>query len=62
MTFLFTAPGWAAGYGPPVVGSTGQFLLKDLGLLAGARLLLAKPAPELDTVTLGGGAGRRPSR
>lgn len=61
MTFLFTTPGWAAGHGPPVVGSTGQFLLKDLGLLAGALLLLAKPAPERDPEALGRG-GERTSR
>lgn len=41
VTFLFTTPGWEAGYGAPVVGRTGQFLLKDLGLMAGALLLLA---------------------
>jgi len=44
VTFLFTTPGWEAGYGAPVVGSIGQFLLKDLGLMAGALLLLARPA------------------
>lgn len=39
-TFLFTTPAWQAGYPAPVVGGSGQFLLKDLGLLAGAVLLL----------------------
>jgi len=42
VTFLFTTPGWEAGYGAPVVGRMRQFLLKDLGLMAGALLLLAQ--------------------
>ncbi len=41
LSFLFTTPGWEAEYGAPVVGRIGQFLLKDLGLMAGALLLLA---------------------
>ena len=46
-TFLFTTPGWQAEYGAPVVGGAGQFLLKDLGLAAGALLLLARPTTVL---------------
>ncbi len=46
-TFLFTTPGWEAEYGAPVVSGVGQFLLKDLGLMAGALLLLARPAMAL---------------
>ena len=41
-TFLFSTPGWAPGLGFPFVAGTGQFLLKDLGLLAGAVVLMAK--------------------
>ncbi|KAB8191713.1 DUF417 family protein [Lysobacter maris] len=47
-SFLFSTPGWAPGHGFPFVAGTGQFLLKDLGLLAGALLLLAgRPSGEL---------------
>ncbi|HEY5805442.1 MAG TPA: DUF417 family protein [Lysobacter sp.] len=42
-SFLFTLPGWQAGFGFPFVGGTGQFLLKDLLLLAGALLLMSPP-------------------
>ncbi len=55
MTFLFTTPGWVASYGAPVVGSTGQFLLKDLGLMAGAALLLAHAMAAPATAREGGG-------
>lgn len=35
LSFFFTAPGiWQDGYGFPALGSTGQFLAKDVGLLA----------------------------
>ncbi|MBU1347869.1 MAG: DUF417 family protein [Alphaproteobacteria bacterium] len=35
LSFFFTAPGIVAdGYGFPALGSTGQFLAKDVGLLA----------------------------
>lgn len=44
-TFLVTTPGWQDGYGFPFVGGTGQFLLKDLLLLAGALILLCMPPP-----------------
>lgn len=44
-SFLFTTPGWAPGHGFPYVAGTGQFLLKDLGLLAGALLLLVAAVP-----------------
>jgi uncharacterized membrane protein YkgB len=43
-SFLFSTPGWAPGHGFPFVAGTGQFLLKDLGLLAGAVVLLATAA------------------
>ncbi|GAB3340633.1 DUF417 family protein [Marilutibacter aestuarii] len=39
--FLFSTPAWAPGHGFPYVAGSGQFLLKDLGLLAGALVLLA---------------------
>ncbi|HEY5802278.1 MAG TPA: DUF417 family protein [Lysobacter sp.] len=42
-TFLFTLPGWQADLGFPFVGGTGQFLLKDLLLLAGALVLMSPP-------------------
>ncbi len=49
-TFLFTTPGWQPGYGAPFVGGTGQFLLKDLGLLAGALVLLANTTGRADAL------------
>ncbi|MBB1060872.1 DUF417 family protein [Marilutibacter spongiae] len=39
--FLFSTPAWAPGHGFPYVAGSGQFLLKDLGLLAGALVLVA---------------------
>ncbi|MGQ0641767.1 MAG: DUF417 family protein [Gemmatimonadaceae bacterium] len=44
-SFLITLPGWQAGFGFPFVGGTGQFLLKDLLLLAGALILLTTRLP-----------------
>lgn len=42
LSFMLTAPGvWQEGYGFPALGSTGQFLIKDLVLLA-ACLLFAR--------------------
>lgn len=55
-TFLFTTPGWEPGYGFPYVGGTGQFLLKDLLLLAGAAVLLLSEPPS----RVSAGAVRRP--
>jgi uncharacterized membrane protein YkgB len=42
-TFLLTLPGWQPGLGFPFVGGAGQFLLKDLLLLAGALVLMSPP-------------------
>lgn len=40
LSFMAVAPGvWEDGYGPPALGSTGQFLIKDIVLLAGCFLL-----------------------
>lgn len=40
LSFMVTAPGvWEEGYGFPALGSTGQFLIKDIVLLAGCFLL-----------------------
>lgn len=44
-SFLFTTPDWQPGYGAPYVGGTGQFLLKDLLLLAGAAVLALSAPP-----------------
>ncbi|UNK48645.1 YkgB family protein [Lysobacter sp. S4-A87] len=42
-TFLVTLPGWQPDLGFPFVAGTGQFLLKDLLLLAGALVLMSPP-------------------
>ena len=44
LTFLFTAPGWESSLGgfPAISVLPGQFLLKDIVLLAGSVSLLAK--------------------
>lgn len=37
LSFMLTTPGvWQAGYGFPFLGSSGQFLIKDLALLGAA--------------------------
>lgn len=37
LSFMLTTPGvWQAGYGFPILGSSGQFLIKDLALLGAA--------------------------
>ena len=42
LSFMLTAPGvWQEGYGFPALGSTGQFLIKDIVLLA-ACLMFAR--------------------
>ncbi len=43
LSFLVTLPGWHPDLGFPAVGGTGQFLLKDLGLLAATLLLAGIP-------------------
>jgi uncharacterized membrane protein YkgB len=49
LSFFFTAPGvWQDGYGFPALGSTGQFLAKDIGLLAICLYLLLDAQDRLD--------------
>jgi len=49
LSFFFTAPGvWEDGYGFPALGSTGQFLAKDVGLLAICVYLLLDARERLD--------------
>ena len=49
LSFFFTAPGvWQEGYGFPALGSTGQFLAKDVGLLAICVYLLLDARDRLD--------------
>lgn len=49
LSFFFTAPGvWQDGYGFPALGSTGQFLAKDVGLLAICVYLLLDARDRLD--------------
>jgi reactive chlorine resistance protein C len=40
LSFMITLPAWDAGAGFPVIGGSGHFLLKDLGLLGATILLL----------------------
>ena len=49
LSFFFTAPGiWQDGYGFPALGSTGQFLAKDVGLLAICIYLVMDARERLD--------------
>ncbi|WP_425988734.1 YkgB family protein [Brevundimonas sp. TWP2-3-2] len=49
LSFFFTAPGvWQDGYGFPALGSTGQFLAKDVGLLAICAYLVLDARDRLD--------------
>ena len=50
LSFMATAPGvFAEGYGPPWLGSTGQFLVKDLVLLAVSAMILLNGLTDLRT-------------
>ncbi|WP_417331151.1 DUF417 family protein [Halomonas cupida] len=44
-TFLVTLPAWHEQWGFPALGSTGEFILKDLALLAGTLLLIRHGRP-----------------
>ena len=47
LSFLITLPGWQADLGFPALSATGQFLIKDLVLLAGILILLLEvPRPD----------------
>jgi uncharacterized membrane protein YkgB len=52
LTFMVTLPGWHPDMGFPAIGGTGQFLLKDLVLLAAVLILLVErpmaPSAESD--------------
>lgn len=52
LTFVVTLPGWHSEMGFPAIGGTGQFLVKDLVLLAAVLILLVErpqgPAAERD--------------
>ncbi len=45
LSFLLTLPGWHPTLGFPALGAAGQFLLKDLVLLAGILILLVELPP-----------------
>lgn len=47
LSILFGAPVWQPGYGAPFIGMVGQFLLKDLGLLAACYAVASAAAREL---------------
>lgn len=52
LTFLVTLPGWHPDMGFPAIGGTGQFLVKDLVLLAAALILLVeRPTPPEAPIT-----------
>jgi uncharacterized membrane protein YkgB len=51
LTFLVTLPGWHPEIGFPAIGGTGQFLLKDLVLVAAVLILLVERP-------MGSGAGQ----
>ena len=44
LSFMVTAPGWHGELGFPYIGNGGQFLLRDLVMLAGTLLLMVHPA------------------